>query len=132
MLISSFFILTIICTLQIRADVLKTYVESGGWKAFSWLMVFLVVYIVSQVATSLWLAAWSDDPILNGTDAKQQSDYRLGFYGLFGILQGKLLPPAYGRLCFHRYLSFHGGTPVSGPRSFPVVRLDKIGVPPPI
>ena len=89
-LIPSFLLLTIISTLQIRADVLKTYVESGGWKAFSWLMVFLAVYIASQVATSIWLAAWSDDPILNCTEAKQQSDYRLGFYGLFGILQGIL------------------------------------------
>ena len=67
---------------------LKTYVSSSGLFNLFWLAVAFLIYVSSQVATSLWLGAWSDDPILNGTDAKQQSDYRITFYGVFGVVQG--------------------------------------------
>ena len=75
---------------QIQTDVLKAYVSAAGMFPLLWLAVAFLIYVASQVATSLWLGAWSDDPILNGTDAKQQSDYRITFYGLFGVIQGEL------------------------------------------
>ena len=75
---------------QIQTDVLKAYISSAGMFPLLWLGVAFLIYVASQVATSLWLGAWSDDPILNGTEAKQQSDYRITFYGVFGVVQGEL------------------------------------------
>ena len=74
---------------QIQTDVLKAYVSAAGLLPLLWLGVAFLIYVASQVATSLWLGAWSDDPVLNGTEAKQQSDYRITFYGVFGVIQGK-------------------------------------------
>ena len=74
---------------QIQTDVLKAYASSAGFFPLFWLGVAFLIYVASQVATSLWLGAWSDDPILNGTEAKQQSDYRITFYGVFGVVQGE-------------------------------------------
>ena len=70
-------------------DVLRTYVQSTGMLAFFMSIVSFLIYSASEIGVSLWLAAWSDDPVLNGTEAKQQSDYRLTMYGIFGIFQGK-------------------------------------------
>ncbi len=52
---------------------------------------FYLLYVVTQVLTSVWLSKWSDDPILNGTEGRQQTSIRLGVYGGFGAIQGKLL-----------------------------------------
>ena len=77
------------CSFQIQSEVLKAYVSAAGLFPMFWLAVAFLIYVASQIATSLWLGAWSDDPILNGTEAKQQSDYRITFYGVFGVVQGE-------------------------------------------
>ena len=77
--------LVLVLFFQIQSDVLKAYVSAAGLFPMFWLTVAFLIYVASQIATSLWLGAWSDDPILNGTAAKQQSDYRITFYGVFGV-----------------------------------------------
>ncbi len=62
---------------------------SGGLWYFLGLSVFELMLVGSQVGTNVWLSMWSDDPMMNGSEALSQSYYRLGVYGAFGVGQSE-------------------------------------------
>ena len=75
--------------IQIKSPVTRDYIKAGTMKAMVTLVVSCVILISSEVVTNIWLSAWSDDPILNGTEGRAQTNLRLGVYGGLGAFQGK-------------------------------------------
>ncbi|KAK2158848.1 hypothetical protein NP493_1768g00015 [Ridgeia piscesae] len=63
------------------------YINSGGLAAFAVMAVGLLFFVLSQMATNIWLSSWSNDPVVNGTRDREQEYMRLGTYAGFGVLQ---------------------------------------------
>ena len=74
---------------QIKWSVLKDYIKAGGLGYMSLLMIFFLIYVVSMVATNLWLSAWSDDPYDPSEAGIKRTRLRLGLYGVFGAIQSR-------------------------------------------
>ena len=49
----------------------------------------LLFFVLSQMATNIWLSSWSNDPVVNGTRDREREYMRLGTYAGFGVLQRK-------------------------------------------
>ena len=87
----SIFSLTKYVRLQVSIAVLKAYIGACGVKYFIVLLVLLMFYIASQVATDLWISDWSNESARNITVAQQNSHFRLGIYAVFIGCQGASL-----------------------------------------
>ena len=75
--------------MQVRWRTIWDYVNSGGLGAFAVVAVGLLFFVLSQMATNIWLSSWSNDPVVNGTRDREHEYMRLGTYAGFGVLQRK-------------------------------------------
>ncbi|CAG2107357.1 unnamed protein product, partial [Medioppia subpectinata] len=72
------------------------------FKALTWLWLVIVVIgmvgmQLASVGSNVWLAVWSNDKPINGTQDTDQRNMRLGVYGLLGAAQAFLVMfAAYG------------------------------------
>lgn len=49
---------------------------------------FFVTFSSLGMGANFWLNDWALDASLEGRNTTEWRDYRLGIYGLFGVLQG--------------------------------------------
>ena len=73
---------------KVKFSVYVRYFQALTW---FWLIVLLIGMIGMQVASlgsNIWLALWSNDKPINGTQDIDQRNMRLSIYGLLGALQG--------------------------------------------
>lgn len=66
-----------------------TYIKAGTLKAFTVLVISHLMFVAAQVCSNIWLSSWTNEPVVNGTVDKNTVDYRLGIYGLTGIIQSE-------------------------------------------
>ena len=65
------------------------FIEAAGRKSFLLVLLCILGFIVSQIATGVWLRKWSaDEPNNNGTMDADLVHLRLGVYGAIGVAQG--------------------------------------------
>ncbi len=74
---------------QIKLSVLKHLLKAAEWLHPCVLLVSVLLFIVSQCMTQLWLSEWSRDQPINGTQNEELINVRLGVYGGLAILQGR-------------------------------------------
>ena len=73
-------------------QVFRAWLASCGALPVTCTLLFYVLYIASQIATNIWLSAWSSDvPLPDGTQDTDQRNLRLGVYGGLGGVQGRYL-----------------------------------------
>ena len=70
-----------------KLSVLKNYLQAAT--AFFPIMGFMSLgfFIAAQVCTNIWLSIWTEQPIVNGTADRAQTDMYLGVYGALGTVQ---------------------------------------------
>ena len=75
--------------LQVSLKVFRAWLASCGAAPVTFTLLFYLLYIVSQIATNIWLSAWSSDvPLPDGSQDVEQRNLRLGVYGGLGGVQG--------------------------------------------
>lgn len=73
---------------KVKFSIYVQYFRALTW---FWLFVLLVGMVGMQVASvgsNIWLAVWSNDKPINGTQDTDLRNKRLGVYGLLGAAQG--------------------------------------------
>ena len=76
--------------LQVTMRVFRAWLSSCGVVPVTSTVMFYLLYIVAQIATNIWLSAWSSDvPASSGSQDVSQRNVRLGVYGGLGGVQGE-------------------------------------------
>ena len=71
--------------------VFRAWLSSCGVLPVCSTLLFYSLYIVAQIATNIWLSAWSSDVPASGGQDVEQRNVRLGVYGGLGGVQGWLV-----------------------------------------
>lgn len=82
----------IVMCLQVKAGVVYSYTKAMGVGMVTAAIFSTVLLVGMQIAASIWLRLWSDDPVLqNVSEARAQADLRLGVYGALGFGQRNVI-----------------------------------------
>jgi hypothetical protein len=74
---------------RVKLTVYRSYIRSMGILLNIWIIIFLLLAVTSGTYSNIWLSHWSNDAndpnLKNDVD---QRNWRLGVYGLLGMMQG--------------------------------------------
>ena len=73
---------------KVKFSIYVQYFRALTWFWLFFLLVGMVGMQVASVGSSIWLAVWSNDKPINGTQDTDLRNKRLGVYGLLGAAQG--------------------------------------------
>ena len=65
------------------------YMKSISIIPLTIIIIAFISWQVFAVSANIWLSIWGNDKPLNGTQADEQRNYRLGIYGALGFGEGK-------------------------------------------
>ena len=74
---------------KVTWSVYDTYFRNASYKAVFGMVASYTLFTAFNVAGSFWLTAWTgdaEDPRLR--NSTEQRDFRVGIYGMFGVIQG--------------------------------------------
>ena len=81
--------------LQIDGAVILAYIRAAGLLPFVLMVTGMVLYVLSQIGTNVWLSDWSADRQAHEDNITSKLKYtkhaRLALYGVLGIAQGRRL-----------------------------------------
>ncbi|GAB1601881.1 resistance-associated 1, partial [Argonauta hians] len=81
---------------KVDLKIYTSYIKAFGITLFSLAIIFNTLYNVANIASSVWLSQWTEDPYLvnetniNTTHYDELTNMYLGGYGGFGVLVGVL------------------------------------------
>ncbi|GAU92896.1 hypothetical protein RvY_04916-3 [Ramazzottius varieornatus] len=90
---------------NVKLSVYDTYFKNSTYSVAGGMAFAYALYNAFNIWSSFWLTSWTEDagiPERNGTEWR---DYRLGIYGLFGILQGVTITVAYFLLAYGQIMA---------------------------
>jgi ABC-type multidrug transport system fused ATPase/permease subunit len=96
----------------VKLSVIKSYLSAATPVYPVTAAVSLVCFVAAQVCTNIWLSKWTQQPVINGTQDRHETDLYLGVYGGLGGAQtfavfGLALSVSLGSMVASRNL--HGG-----------------------
>jgi ABC-type multidrug transport system fused ATPase/permease subunit len=72
---------------SVKFEVYKHYIRAIGFTMTFWGLFLQLIFQGFSVTSNIWLAAWSSEPIVNGTQDSSQTHMYLGVYAGLGIGQ---------------------------------------------
>ncbi|XP_064624457.1 multidrug resistance-associated protein 1-like isoform X1 [Lineus longissimus] len=73
---------------DISTKVYLGYCKAAGGVFCASMVIAYLGYVASMVGANIWLSKWSEDEAAsNGTVNRDQSNFRIGIYGVFGVSQ---------------------------------------------
>ncbi|CAG7833092.1 unnamed protein product [Allacma fusca] len=74
-------------TAGVKFTVYFDYFRAAGWTMTFFTFLFYLLFQGLSVGSNLWLTAWSNQPVENGTVSTSTRDMYLGVYGALGAMQ---------------------------------------------
>ncbi|CAG7833091.1 unnamed protein product [Allacma fusca] len=74
-------------TSGVKLSVYLDYFRAAGWGMTILTFLFFLFFQGVSVGSNMWLTAWSEEPIVNGTISVSRRDMFLGVYGALGVFQ---------------------------------------------
>ena len=93
---------------KVKFSIYIRYFQALTWFWLFFLLVGMVGMQLARVGSNIWLAVWSNDKPINGTQDIELRNMRLGIYGLLGALQGMSIPTYFESISMECLISLFG------------------------